>query len=201
MFCSKCGRHIPDDEGNIFCDNCGAYLGSQDKPFSSHNVSANSIKTKGFIETVVANYKKSSAFLILIGYLSIFLPWIFFNTTIYNSGGFNYRRMDYAINFSDILFDIDITIPYSSYICIALLLVGPFLLLLSYVKKEVELGKRAILITGVCGVLTFIFIYSTRGTYTSSSKLDISVGYGAIIWLIASILQIVLYVLLNKEKA
>ncbi len=226
MFCSSCGNKLPEGGNARFCPECGSPVGpqvqnakvSQEVNGASVNTSSiadsfkqidvdaiKNIDYKSYQDKAVSNYQKTSFCLVVIALLVSNMSWIKFETTrltrrVMQSFGIGESLSLYKyISIQDDMF---LTIL----LYLGLFFAGLILGIISYVKREehnekyVKLGKYSMLLMGIGGLLACLFTLLHLSAIRDAGGL-VSLGTGAYLWTICSILQIVLYVLVtNKAK-
>ncbi len=200
MFCPNCGKHISDDSNSNFCDSCGVALINQEKSVSTHKASFNMHEINGFVDKITAKYVQSSLILALVGFISTFMSWIVFDNSRMGRELMWYFGVGCNINTFEFL-----SIQAEPVTAFALLfvvpLVGVILSVISYINNKEKLGRNAILVMGVGGFLTFLVMELYVGVVNEKAYAGlVSLGIGVKIWLVASILQIVLFVMVKKAK-
>ena len=207
MFCPKCGTKLPDDENTRFCDNCGALLESRRKATPAKVASPKQINAAGFINTALSNFVQSSLVLALIGIVSTLMPWVSFAQTKLGRGVMNFLGIEDKLNVFQML-----SIQTDSKILVFLLMfaipiAGLVLAIISFVKKNEaqqkyeKLGKNALLVMGIGGIITFVLAFAYVSGINNEASVNLAgLAIGSYIWFICSILQIVLFVLVKKNK-
>ncbi len=204
MFCPNCGTQLPD-AGNVkTCSNCGMSLETSERPVSPHptqNSPAQQAAGNSFIDKAVANYVQSSLVLALVGFISTFMTWITFGRSEFGRGVMSYLGIDSKLNAYKYISIQDE--PQGAFLLLfALPIIGLILAVISYKNKNEKLGKSGVLVMGIGGIITYLFLSSYASDVNKETYANLmNLGIGTKIWLIASILQIVLFILIKKRQA
>ncbi len=204
MFCPNCGTQLPDGENVKSCTSCGMSIESAGSSVSAQPIQSSpvqQVKGNSFIDNAVSNYLQSSLVLALIAFISTFMTWITFGRTQIGRGVMSYLGIDSKLNAYTLISIQDQ--PQGTFIAMfALPIIGLILALISYKNKNEKLGKSGVLTMGIGGIFTYSFMsmYVSTLNEEASYKL-VNMNFGIKLWLIASILQIVLFILIKKRQA
>ncbi len=211
MFCTNCGTQIPEGENVKKCANCGMSFESTEKPVTPKPTQSTSAQLStamsfivstamSFIDQAVANYVQSSLVLALVGFISTFMTWVSFARSELGRSAMSYFGINSKLNVFNFISIQDE--PEASFLFLFVIpIIGLILAIISSENNNEKLGKSGVAVMGIGGVITYLIMMSyvsevNEQTYSGF----VNLGAGTKVWLVASILQIVLFILIKKKQ-